>query len=111
MNRNPSINSIAVFSGSNFGSHEDYIEQAKKLGQAIAERGQTMVYGGTTKGLMGVVADAALDAGGVRGVRATQSHAPVEVAVQHCDEIGPVNCKIAGLVSRYGLYRMAGPST
>ena len=64
MNRNPSINSIAVFSGSNFGSHEDYIEQAKKLGQAIAERGQTMVYGGTTKGLMGVVADAALDAGG-----------------------------------------------
>ena len=64
MNRNPSINSIAVFSGSNFGSHEDYIEQAKKLGQAIAERGQTMVYGGTTKGLMGVVADAALAAGG-----------------------------------------------
>lgn len=64
MNRNPSINSIAVFSGSNFGSHEDYIEHAKKLGQAIAERGQTMVYGGTTKGLMGVVADAALAAGG-----------------------------------------------
>lgn len=64
MNRNPSINSIAVFSGSNFGSHEDYVEQAKKLGQAIAERGQTMVYGGTTKGLMGVVADAALAAGG-----------------------------------------------
>lgn len=64
MNRNPSVNSIAVFSGSNFGSHEDYIEQAKKLGQAIAERGQTMVYGGTTKGLMGVVADAALAAGG-----------------------------------------------
>lgn len=64
MNRNPSINSIAVFSGSNFGSHEDYIEQAKKLGQAIAARGQTMVYGGTTKGLMGVVADAALTAGG-----------------------------------------------
>lgn len=64
MNRNPSINRIAVFSGSNFGSHEDYIEQAKKLGQAIAERGQTMVYGGTTKGLMGVVADAALAAGG-----------------------------------------------
>ena len=64
MNRNPSINSIAVFSGSNFGSHEDYVEQAKKLGYAIAERGQTMVYGGTTKGLMGVVADAALDAGG-----------------------------------------------
>ena len=64
MNRNPSINSIAVFSGSNFGSHKDYVEQAKKLGQAIAERGQTMVYGGTTKGLMGVVADAALAAGG-----------------------------------------------
>lgn len=64
MNRNPSINSIVVFSGSNFGSHEDYIEQARKLGQAIAERGQTMVYGGTTKGLMGVVADAALATGG-----------------------------------------------
>ena len=33
MTRNPNINSIAVFSGSNFGAHEDYIEQAKKLGQ------------------------------------------------------------------------------
>ena len=38
MTRNPNINSIAVFSGSNFGAHEDYIEQAKKLGQTLAER-------------------------------------------------------------------------
>lgn len=60
----PVIRSVAVFSGSNFGASPEYAEQAKALGSEIARRGLRLVYGGTTKGLMGVVADAALAAGG-----------------------------------------------
>jgi uncharacterized protein (TIGR00730 family) len=60
---------VAVFSGSNFGSRDAYREAAAALGREIAGRGIEMVYGGTHKGLMGVVADAALAAGGsVHGV-------------------------------------------
>lgn len=55
---------IAVFCGSNFGRHPDYAAAAVALGQALARRGMTLVYGGTNKGLMGVLADAVLQAGG-----------------------------------------------
>jgi len=65
MNSTPtSLRSVAVFSGSNFGVSPDYAQQACALGTAIARRGMRMIYGGTHKGLMGVVADAALAAGG-----------------------------------------------
>lgn len=58
------ISAIAVFSGSNFGGHEAYAAGAKALGAALARRGITLVYGGTNKGLMGVLADAVLAGGG-----------------------------------------------
>lgn len=59
-----SISSIAVFCGSNFGNSDAYADGARRLGRAMAEAGITLVYGGTTKGLMGVVADALIEAGG-----------------------------------------------
>jgi uncharacterized protein (TIGR00730 family) len=59
-----SITSIAVFCGSNFGDSDAYADGARRLGRALADAGITLVYGGTTKGLMGVVADALLEAGG-----------------------------------------------
>lgn len=58
------LRSVAVFCGSNFGVSPEYAEAARALGAAIAQRGLTLIYGGTTKGLMGEVADAALAAGG-----------------------------------------------
>lgn len=58
------LHSVAVFCGSNFGHAPAYAQAAHALGTAIARRGITLVYGGTHKGLMGVVADAALGAGG-----------------------------------------------
>jgi uncharacterized protein (TIGR00730 family) len=64
-----SIKTIAVFCGSNFGASAAFADGARELGRAIGSAGITVVYGGTTKGLMGVVADAALAAGGsVHGV-------------------------------------------
>lgn len=58
------IRSVAVFCGSNFGVSGIYRESATLLGREIAARRWTLVYGGTTKGLMGVVADACRSAGG-----------------------------------------------
>jgi uncharacterized protein (TIGR00730 family) len=55
---------VCVFCGSSFGNRPDYAESAKALGRLIAESGQELVYGGGNVGLMGVVADAALAAGG-----------------------------------------------
>lgn len=63
------IQSIAVFCGSNFGASEEFANGARALGSALGKAGIKLIYGGTTKGLMGVVADAALSAGGeVHGV-------------------------------------------
>ena len=58
------LRSVAVFCGSNFGVSGEYAAAARQLGTQIARRGLALVYGGTHKGLMGVVADAALAAGG-----------------------------------------------
>lgn len=64
MNTTQTVRSVAVFSGSNFGASPGYSDQARALGIEIARRGLRMVYGGTGKGLMGVVANAALAEGG-----------------------------------------------
>ncbi|VXB31041.1 putative cytokinin riboside 5'-monophosphate phosphoribohydrolase [Pseudomonas sp. 8AS] len=59
-----SLKSICVFCGASTGSNPLYREAAVSLGRTLAERGLTLVYGGGAVGLMGVVADAALAAGG-----------------------------------------------
>ncbi len=58
------MKSICVFCGSSIGGDDAYREAAATLGRLLAERGIRLVYGGGKVGLMGVVADAALQAGG-----------------------------------------------
>ncbi|MDP8901046.1 MAG: TIGR00730 family Rossman fold protein [Actinomycetota bacterium] len=58
------MNSVCVFCGSSPGNDPAYAEAAQSLGRALAERDITLVYGGGHVGLMGVVADSALGAGG-----------------------------------------------
>jgi len=58
------IRSICVYCGARAGSLPDYAEAARRAGTALAERGTTIVYGGGSIGLMGILADAALAAGG-----------------------------------------------
>jgi len=55
---------LAVFTGSSFGRSEGYAHAAAAVGTRLAEQGVGVVYGGGHVGLMGVVADAALAAGG-----------------------------------------------
>ncbi len=58
------LRSICVFCGASPGAYPVYAEAAAALGRELAQRGMTLVYGGGEVGLMGVVADAALAAGG-----------------------------------------------
>ena len=58
------ISRVAVFCGSNVGRGEAYGQAAAALGRELARRNIGLVYGGTMKGLMNVLADAVLDAGG-----------------------------------------------
>ncbi|MCA1294347.1 TIGR00730 family Rossman fold protein [Paenibacillus sp. alder61] len=55
---------IAVFCGSSFGAKDVYKEGAIALGKELAARGLSLVYGGSSVGLMGAVADAVLEEGG-----------------------------------------------
>ena len=58
------MKSICVYCGSNTGAKPVYADRAVALGQRIAREGLALVYGGGNVGLMGTVADAALQAGG-----------------------------------------------
>jgi len=58
------LNSICVYCGSGLGSNPAHAEAARILGQAMAEAGVRLIYGGGSVGLMGTVARAVLDAGG-----------------------------------------------
>jgi uncharacterized protein (TIGR00730 family) len=55
---------VCVFCGSNVGGRPEYAAAARGFAAAAAARGLGLVYGGGNVGLMGVVADAALAAGG-----------------------------------------------
>jgi len=58
------LRSVCVFCGSSVGNHSTYAESAHALGAELARRDIALVYGGGNVGLMGIVADAALGAGG-----------------------------------------------
>jgi uncharacterized protein (TIGR00730 family) len=55
---------FAVFCGASTGHDPIYMEAARTVGRTLAERGIGVVYGGGHVGLMGAVADAAMEAGG-----------------------------------------------
>lgn len=55
---------VAVFCGSRLKGGLQYRPVAKEVGRLIAEAGMEVVYGGSSIGMMGDVANAALEAGG-----------------------------------------------
>jgi uncharacterized protein (TIGR00730 family) len=55
---------VCVYAGSNPGVDPAHADAARTLGRLLAEQGSGLVYGGGRTGLMGVVADAVLEAGG-----------------------------------------------
>lgn len=72
---------VCVFCGSSSGTNPVYRDAALSFGRLLARSGVALVYGGGDVGLMGAVADAALDARGeVIGVI---PHALVERELAH----------------------------
>ena len=55
---------LAVYCGSSMGTNPRFAETARTLGTEMARRGIGLVYGGGRLGLMGVIADAVMGAGG-----------------------------------------------
>jgi uncharacterized protein (TIGR00730 family) len=81
------VSAVAVYCGSSVGNDARHAATAAALGVALAERGIDLVYGGGHVGLMGVLADAALGAGGrVIGV-ITQSLVRAEVGHGNITEL------------------------
>jgi uncharacterized protein (TIGR00730 family) len=58
------VRSVCVFCGSAAGNAPEYAESARRLGRALAARKLELIYGAGDVGLMGVLADAVLAAGG-----------------------------------------------
>jgi len=58
------IKVICAYAGSSDKMHADYLEAARQMGIAIAERGVTLAYGAGCTGVMGAIADGALQARG-----------------------------------------------
>jgi uncharacterized protein (TIGR00730 family) len=69
------MKSICVFCGSSDAVSPDYLAAARRLGGVMAGRKLQLIYGGGRTGLMGAVADGALEAGGeVIGVTIPSMH-------------------------------------
>lgn len=58
------MRSVCVYCGSSSGASPMFAEHAASVGRYLAESGRSLIYGGGRVGLMGIVADAALSAGG-----------------------------------------------
>lgn len=72
---------VCVFSGSSAAARPEYGDAAARVGRLLAENALTLVYGGASGGLMGLLAEAALGAGGrVIGVMLEE---PVEKESAH----------------------------
>jgi uncharacterized protein (TIGR00730 family) len=78
---------IGVFCGSRSGTRPEYAEAAKRVGASIAQHGYELVYGGAHVGLMGILANSALENGGrVIGV-IPQKLVDVEIAHEGLSEL------------------------
>jgi len=81
------VKRLAIYCGSATPADPAFVEAARQVGQGLARRGIGIVYGGGRLGLMGAVADAALEAGGeVIGV-IPQALVSAEVAHRGCTQL------------------------
>lgn len=58
------LRSVCVFCGSSPSVDQNFLDAAREVGRLLAHQGRKIVYGGGRIGLMGSMADAALEAGG-----------------------------------------------
>ncbi len=85
------IQNICVYLGSNPGHEPAYADAAMTLGTVLAKRGLTLIYGGAHVGTMGIIADAALAAGGTVIGIIPQALVGKEIAHQGLSELHVVD--------------------
>ena len=78
---------LCVFCGSRSGTNPAFVEVARQLGEALARRGVTLIYGGAKVGLMGEVALTTLRAGGVVVGVIPHSMTSKEIACEEVTEL------------------------
>ncbi len=61
---NQALRTLCVYCGSSDRVHPDYLQAAREMGAAAARRGLEIVYGAGSTGLMGALANGAIEAGG-----------------------------------------------
>ena len=83
----PQLTSVCVYCASSTGTNDTIVAATRELGNLLAERGIGLVYGGGAVGLMGLVADTVLEAGGTVTGIIPLSLFPKEVAHQGCTEL------------------------
>jgi uncharacterized protein (TIGR00730 family) len=81
------LKNICIFCGSRVGINPDYAAAALRVGRSMAQRGLGLVYGGGRVGLMGIVADAVLSAGGTAIGVIPEALATKEVAHEGLTEL------------------------
>jgi|TARA_B110000879_G_scaffold139212_1_gene181452 uncharacterized protein (TIGR00730 family) len=82
---------LCVFCGASMGRNPAYAKAARSLARSLATNGITLVYGGASVGIMGQLADAALEAGGqVIGVM------PQELVDREVSHLGLTELKVVG---------------
>ena len=74
---------ITVYLGSSLGNSDGFISAIKQLGTFIGQRGDTLVYGGSKIGLMGILADSVLASGGA--VIGVEPQMFIDKELQHND--------------------------
>jgi uncharacterized protein (TIGR00730 family) len=82
-----SAGTVCVFCGSSPGINRAFADASRRLGQGLARRGIGLVYGGASVGLMGLVADAAIAAGGAATGVITEALAGHEIAHTQLDRL------------------------
>lgn len=105
------MKSVCVFCGSSPGHDPVHAQGARAMGAAIAERGLTLVYGGGAVGLMGIVANAALEAGGeVHGVipRALREKEVGHNALTRLEVVETMHIRKARMAEPDGFIAMSG---
>jgi uncharacterized protein (TIGR00730 family) len=99
----PKLKSVCVFCGSSPGRQPGFVEAAVALGRTVARRGMTLVYGGAQVGLMGVVANAAMEEGGeVHGVitRSLETREITHRGLTHLDVVETMHERKAAMADR-----------
>lgn len=95
------MNTICVYCGSADKLHPDYLASAAALGAALAQRKIRIVYGAGSTGLMGALADGALQAGGeVIGVIPAMFNTPqlAHTRLSHLEVVDSMHTRKARLI-------------